>query len=84
MRQRCGDNPHIQQHHRYGGRGIRVCERWEDSFENFWEDMGPSYRPGLTIDRKDNDKGYSPDNCEWVTRSENSRRRWGHTKNNTK
>lgn len=59
---------------RYGGRGISVCERW-NSFANFWADMGPSYVSGLTLDRRDNNAGYSPENCRWVTRQVNSRNR---------
>lgn len=59
--------------HRYGGRGITVCDEWRDHPEAFiaWADLN-GYRPDLTIDRIDNDRGYSPDNCQWITRSENS------------
>lgn len=58
----------------YGGRGISVCPRWLE-FGLFWADMGAAYAPGLELDRIDNDGGYSPDNCRWATRIENSRNR---------
>ena len=65
MKARCY-NPNNSRYHRYGGRGIVVCERWL-KFEDFLADMGP--RPkGLTLERKNNDGNYEPGNCEWATR----------------
>jgi len=67
-------NPNHRAFKDYGGRGIKMCERWQNSFEAFAADMGP--RPdGFYIDRTDNDKGYSPDNCNWVTPADSTRNR---------
>lgn len=65
MIQRCGDSNH-RAFNRYGGRGIKVCERWL-SFPNFYKDMGPRPSKQHSIDRKNNDQGYSPENCHWAT-----------------
>ena len=72
MRDRCRLPTH-QSWKRYGGRGISVCARWEESFENFWEDMGAGYRSGLDLDRINNNAGYSKENCRWTSRKENAR-----------
>lgn len=66
-------NPNDKDYYRYGERGITVCERWRDSFEAFFADMAPTYRPGLTLDRKNNSAGYSPDNCHWTTPRQQAR-----------
>lgn len=65
MLSRCYNTKHPR-YEDYGGRGITVCDRWRDSFENFYLDMGD--RPlGMSLDRIKNNEGYRPDNCKWST-----------------
>lgn len=65
MLQRC-NNPSNASYFRYGGRGISVCNRWQDSFMNFWNDMGPRPEGKFSIERKNNNGNYTPKNCHWV------------------
>jgi hypothetical protein len=78
MIQRC-ENPKAGNYERYGGRGIRVCKRWRDSYPDFLADMGRKPTPQHSIDRyPDNDGDYEPGNCRWATTGEqgaNKRRR---------
>jgi hypothetical protein len=69
MRSRCSDVNHPS-YEQWGGRGIRVCDRWQNSFENFLLDMGRKPSPKHSLDRIDNDKGYEPGNCRWGTRKQ--------------
>jgi hypothetical protein len=71
MRERC-NNPNNVRYERYGGRGISVCERWQNSFENFVADMG-EMPAKLTLDRIDPNGNYEPANCRWASYKEQSR-----------
>src|SRR5580765_1025660 len=67
-------NPNIKIYKHYGGRGITVCDRWLESFQNFLKDMGPRPNNKMVIDRYPNMNGnYEPGNCRWATRVESGR-----------
>jgi len=77
MRTRCR-NPKSPNFHRYGGRGISVCARW-NRFANFFEDMGPRPSSEHSLDRyPNNDGNYEPGNCRWATRDEQNRNKLGN------
>lgn len=78
MKDRCLNDGNTAFGH-YGGRGITVCERWRLSFDNFLHDMGER-KPGMTLERVDNNKGYEPGNCIWATRKRQQRNRRANVK----
>lgn len=80
MIQRCY-SPKTERYSSYGGRGIRVCTRWKESFSNFIEDMGERPSKNHSIERVNVEKNYSPENCKWILLSEQGRNKRLSTKN---
>lgn len=74
IRQRCYNKNHPQ-YKDYGGRGILVCDRWLESFENFYNDMGEKPFKKATLERKNTNGNYTPDNCKWATFKEQQNNR---------
>lgn len=78
MIDRC-HNINSSKYKNYGARGITVCRRWREHIDNFLKDMYPSYKNGLELDRIDTNKGYSKENCRWVTHKQNLHNRMGNS-----
>ena len=72
MKTRCL-NPNSPSYPDYGGRGIKICDRWKESFENFWADMRATYKDGLEIDRINHEGNYCPENCRWASDKDQNR-----------
>lgn len=74
-------NPNSRDYGAYGGRGIGVCDRWKNDFYKFVSDMGEKPTKSHSIDRVNNNEGYSPENCRWATKSTQSKNRGLHSNN---
>lgn len=72
MKRRC-HAPTARDYADYGARGVTVCQQWRNSFEQFWQDMGPRPTPKHSLDRKDANGDYCPANCRWATSTEQAR-----------
>ncbi len=83
MKARCYDSKQYG-YHRYGGRGIVICQKWLDSFENFYHDVLDGYDETLQLDRIDTDGNYEPTNCRWVTPQQNGYNKGSETNSTSK
>lgn len=76
MKRRCKNHPTRKDTKNYHKKGIRVCSKWHDDFSNFYKwAIQSGYTDNLTIERTDNEQGYSPNNCKWIPKSEQSKNR---------